>query len=115
MNKLEQQVNTINTKVNDLTETLNFVVNFLQHKAFVKEDLAGFARKEDLAGFVRNEDFINLKNDVDHRFSILQTTMDNFIKKIDDYHLEFLSLGQKVDRHEDWIEKPSPKVGVKLK
>jgi len=48
-------------------------------------------------------------------FSILQTAVDGYAKKADDYFQEMVVLSHKVDRIERWVLQLAEKVGVQLK
>jgi len=47
-------------------------------------------------------------------FIDLQTSVDAYAKKADDYFAEMVSLSHKVDRHEKWIHQIAEKLGIKL-
>ena len=48
-------------------------------------------------------------------FSILQTAVDGYAKRADDYFQEMVMLSHKVDRVERWVLQLAEKVGVQLK
>jgi len=57
-----------------------------------------------------DERFDEMKKD----FIDLQTSVDTYAKKADDYFKEMVALSHKVDRHERWIHQIAEKLGVKL-
>ena len=60
--------------------------------------------------FPTKTDFEELRGE----FRNLQTSVDNYSKKTDEYHKEMSVLIHKVNRMEDWIKKVSDKLGVKF-
>lgn len=47
-------------------------------------------------------------------FNDLQTSVDTYAKRADDYFQEMVALSHKVDRHEKWIQQIAEKLGIKL-
>lgn len=47
-------------------------------------------------------------------FIDLQTSVDAYAKKADDYFQEMVALAHKVDRHEKWFHQIADKLGIKL-
>jgi hypothetical protein len=47
-------------------------------------------------------------------FSDLQTAVDNYAKKSDNYFQEMVALAHKVDRHEKWFHMIADKLDIKL-
>ncbi|MBI2042222.1 MAG: hypothetical protein HYT21_00495 [Candidatus Nealsonbacteria bacterium] len=47
-------------------------------------------------------------------FNELQTSVDAYAKKADNYFQEMVMLAHKVDRHEKWMHQLADKLGVKL-
>ena len=66
-----------------------------------------FATRDEI---VTKDDFELLRKD----FSNLETAVDAYAKKADDYFQEMVMLSHKVDRHEKWIQALATKLGVKL-
>jgi len=64
--------------------------------------------------FPTKGDFENFKQELKASFSDLQTSVDSYAKKADDYFKEMVALSQKVDRHEKWIQQIAEKLGMKL-
>jgi uncharacterized coiled-coil DUF342 family protein len=64
--------------------------------------------------FPTKEDFNDFKQELKESFSELQTSVDTYAKKADDYFKEMVALSQKVDRHERWIQQIAEKLGMKL-
>jgi len=64
--------------------------------------------------FPTKEDFESFKEEIKSSFSDLQTSIDSYAKKADDYFQEMVMLTHKVDRHEKWILQLAQKMGVKL-
>lgn len=64
--------------------------------------------------FPTKEDFENFKLELRESFSDLQTSVDTYAKKADDYFQEMVSLSHKVDRHEKWFHQIAEKLGIKL-
>jgi len=59
---------------------------------------------------VLKNDFEELRQD----FRNLQTSVDAYAKKADNYFQEMVMLSHKVDRLEQWIHQLAEKVGLKL-
>ena len=84
----------------------------------VDEKFAGVYKKMD-KGFAN----VDMKFDEVHKeikelkesFSILQTAVDGYAKRADDYFQEMVMLSHKVDRVERWVLQLAEKVGVQLK
>lgn len=53
-------------------------------------------------------------NGLDKKFDGLQTSVDAYAKRADDYMQEMLMLSRKVDRLEKWIQQMAQVTGVKL-
>lgn len=66
-----------------------------------------FATREEM---VTKTMFEELKAD----FNDLQTSVDAYLKKADNYFQEMLMLAHKVDRHEKWLLQIAEKLGMKL-
>ncbi len=66
-----------------------------------------FATREEI---VTKKDFEELKSD----FRDLQTSVDAYAKKADDFFQELVMLSHKVDRHEKWLKQIAEKLGMKL-
>jgi len=64
--------------------------------------------------FPTKEDFEKFKEELRKSFSDLQTSVDTYAKKADDYFKEMVVLSHKVDRHEKWIRQIAEKLGIKL-
>ena len=63
------------------------------------------------------KDEVVLKNDFEELrqdFRNLQSSIDAYAKKADDYFQEMVMLSHKVDRLEQWIHQLAEKVGLKL-
>lgn len=73
----------------------------------IKKLIEVFPTREEVA---LKSDFEDLRKD----FSKLQTSVDRFVKRADDYFQEMKMLSHKVDRHEKWILQLAQKVGVEL-
>ena len=86
--------------------------------AGVDEKFAGVYKKMD-KGFAN----VDMKFDEVHKeikelkesFSILQTAVDGYAKRADDYFQEMVMLSHKVDRVERWVLQLAEKIGVQLK
>lgn len=66
-----------------------------------------FATRDEVA---TKADLADIRKD----FSNLQTAVDAYAKKADNYFQEMLMLAQKVDRHEKWFHLIADKLGIKL-
>lgn len=64
--------------------------------------------------FPTKEDFENFKEELRKSFADLQTSVDTYAEKADDYFKEMVALSHKVDRHEKWIHQIAEKLGIKL-
>lgn len=64
--------------------------------------------------FPTKEDFENFKQELMVSFSNLQTSVDKYANRADDYFKEMVALAHKVDRHEKWIHQIAEKLGIKL-
>ena len=51
---------------------------------------------------------------LDEKYNSIMNTLDRLTKLMEIYYHEYLSLGVKVDRHEEWIKKIAEKAGVEL-
>ncbi len=49
----------------------------------------------------------------DEKFSQLQTTVDGIARDNKIFHEEMAVMGYRVSRHDKWIQKAAPKVGIK--
>ena len=65
--------------------------------------------------FATKEELMDLRNEMHNDFSVLQLSVDNIAKKVDDYSQEKDVLLYKVKRSESWIHQLADKVGIKLK
>lgn len=66
-----------------------------------------FATREEVA---TKKDLEEIRQD----FVRLETAVDSYAKKADDYFKEMVALSHKVDRHEKWIQQIAEKLGIKL-
>lgn len=66
-----------------------------------------FATREEVA---TKPDLEELRKD----FARLESAVDAYAKKADDYFKEMVALSHKVDRHEKWIQQIAEKLGIKL-
>ena len=76
-----------------------------------------FATKEELIKIFPVREEVALKEDFEtlrKDFSDLQSSIDVYAKKADDYFQEMVMLAHKVDRHEKWIQQIADKLNVKL-
>ncbi len=64
--------------------------------------------------FPSKENFESFKDEIKQSFSDLQTSVDSYAKKADDYFQEMVALSHKVDRHEKWFHQIADKLGIKL-
>lgn len=64
-----------------------------------------FATKQDLEYF---------RDDMRKNFADLQSGVDGYAKKAEDYFQEMVMLSHKIDRHEKWIQQLAKKFGVSL-
>jgi len=64
--------------------------------------------------FPTKGDFENFKQELKASFSDLQTSVDTYAKKADDYFKEMVALSHKIERHEKWIQQIAEKLGIKL-
>ena len=64
--------------------------------------------------FPTKEDFESFREEMRKDFSNLQTSVDSYAKKADNYFQEMLALANKIDRHEKWLHQLAEKLGVKL-
>jgi len=64
--------------------------------------------------FPTKENFEAFKEELRKSFSELQTSVDAYAKKADNYFQEMVALSHKVNRHEKWIKQLADKLGVKL-
>lgn len=53
--------------------------------------------------FATKEDLVKFRDELRVDFSNLQTAVDCYAKKADDYFQEMVMLSHKIDRHERWI------------
>lgn len=64
--------------------------------------------------FPTKTDFESFKESVREDFSNLQTSVDAYTVKADNYFQEMVVLSHKVDRHEKWLQQIAEKIGIKL-
>ena len=64
--------------------------------------------------FPTKQDFEYFKDEMKKDFSDLQTSVDSYAKKADNYFEEMVALTHKVDRHEKWFHQVADKLGIKL-
>ena len=64
--------------------------------------------------FPTKENFENFKTEMRGDFSNLQTSVDGYVKKVNNYSENETILSHKVNRHENWLLKIAEKVGMKL-
>jgi hypothetical protein len=64
--------------------------------------------------FPTKVDFEYFKDEMKKDFTDLQTSIDVYAKKADNYFQEMLMLAHKVDKLEKWIHQIAEKVGLKL-
>jgi len=87
------------SKVNeDFAKSDQKFTNFSKELISIKEDVVSI--KENMA----------IKGD----FANLQTSVDGYAKKVDDYSQDETMLSHKVNRHENWLIKIADKIGIKL-
>jgi uncharacterized protein YlxW (UPF0749 family) len=66
-----------------------------------------FATRDEVA---LKKDYESLRQD----FSDLQTSVDSYAKKANDYYQEMVMMNQKLNRHEKWIQQLAEKLEIKL-
>jgi len=66
---------------------------------------AVLATKEDL------KDFYN-KAEIDKKFSLLQTSIDRYMKKVQTIFEEAVIQKYRLSRVDDWVQKASNKIGI---
>lgn len=66
-----------------------------------------FATRDEVA---LKKDFETLRQD----FSDLQTSVDTYAKKANDFYQEMVMMNQKLNRHEKWIQQLAAKLEIKL-
>ncbi|OGE80914.1 MAG: hypothetical protein A3H72_02240 [Candidatus Doudnabacteria bacterium RIFCSPLOWO2_02_FULL_48_8] len=64
--------------------------------------------KAEVELFPSKADFEDLRKD----FRSLQTSVDNYSKKTDDYHLELAVYKHKVNQLEAWVKEAAKKLGL---
>jgi len=64
--------------------------------------------------FVTKEEFNSFRDEYREDFSKLQTAVDNYAKKANDYYQEMVMMNQKLNRHEKWILQIADKLNIKL-
>ena len=64
--------------------------------------------------FPTKGEFESFKNEMRGDFANLQTSVDGYVKKVNDYSEDEIMLSHKVNRHENWLLKIAEKVGIKL-
>jgi len=85
-------------------EQLNSILEIV---GFIKDNAAS---KQDLTDLNKRIDELPTKED----FSELQTAVDSYAKRANDYFEEMLALSHKLDRHEKWIQQLAQKLDIKL-
>ena len=80
--------------------------DMIKFSNFLREDMkTTFATKQEI-----NERF----DEVNNKFSLLQTSVDGFLKVVMKNEQEISALGHRVDKHADWISNAAPATGVKF-
>ncbi len=64
--------------------------------------------------FPTKEELDAFREEMRQEFSDLQTSVDAYAKRADEYFQEMVMLSHKVNRHEKWIQTLAEKLGVKL-
>ncbi len=66
--------------------------------------------------FATREEIATKKDleELNQKFDVLQTSVDNYAKKADTYFQELAALRSKVNRLEEWITKIAKKVDIEL-
>lgn len=64
--------------------------------------------------FATREEIDKRFEEVRQDFANLQTAVDAYAKRSDDYFKEMVTLAHKVDRLEKWIQQIAKKLGMKL-
>ena len=64
--------------------------------------------------FATKEDFSSFRDEYRNDFSALQTSVDTYAKKANDYYQEMVMMNQKLNRHEKWIQQLAAKLEIKL-
>jgi uncharacterized coiled-coil DUF342 family protein len=64
--------------------------------------------------FPTKEELDAFREEMRQEFSDLQTSVDTYAKRADEYFQEMVMLSHKINRHEKWIQTLAEKLGVKL-
>jgi hypothetical protein len=64
--------------------------------------------------FATKEDFSSFREEYRNDFSALQTSVDTYAKKANDYYEEMVMMNQKLNRHEKWFHMIADKLDIKL-
>ena len=59
-------------------------------------------------------DKVVTKEEFNQRMSDLIGTLDSFIKRVEIYYQEHLVIGERVNRHDEWIRRIADKLEIKL-
>jgi len=94
-------------RFDDLTALMSEFANDMNAR-FDQQD-ARFDQQD--ARFDRIEEELREQNE---KYDHLVTTIDGFIKRIDDYEIENAARDHKIDRLERWIKAVADQAGVKL-
>jgi len=64
--------------------------------------------------FATKEDFSKFTDEYRNDFANLQTSVDNYAKRANDYLEEVVAMSHRLDRHEKWIQQLASKLDIKL-
>ena len=100
MSEFEKLEERMDKRFDDLTALMSEFANDMNAR-FDQQD----------ARFDRIEEELREQNE---KYDHLVTTIDGFIKRIDDYEIENAARDHKIDRLERWIKAVADQAGVKL-
>lgn len=70
-----------------------------------------FATREEVS---LKGDFDKFREEYRKDFSDMQTSVDTYAKKANDFYQEMVMMNQKLNRHEKWIQQLATKLDIKL-
>ncbi|MCX6743656.1 MAG: hypothetical protein NT116_05510 [Candidatus Parcubacteria bacterium] len=86
-----QKLKEVFATKDDISNISRFILDVKDEAAIIKEEMA------------KKEDFVQL-----------QTSVDNYAKKANDYFQEMAALNNKINRHENWIQQIANQLKINL-
>ena len=112
-NRIDERLDSMVTK-EEFNERLDSMVT----KEEFNERLDSMVTKEEFAitKYELNARFDKMvtKEEFNKKMNDLISTLDSFIKRVEIYYQEHLVIGERVNRHDEWIRRIADKLEIKL-